>query len=303
MAETLSTTVPDDLDGERLDRAVAVLGEMSRATARRAVEAGEVTVDGQVVGNGRSRVSAGQILVLPPPALEADLVPEPVEFETVYVDEHVLVVDKPAGLVVHPGAGRDEGTLAAGILHRHPQVGGVGQPGRWGIVHRLDRDTSGLMVVALTSDAYHDLVRLIASRRVEREYLALVDGVFAVPTGTIEAPLSRDPSRPTRQKVDPAGRPAVTHYSVEETYPEYGASLLRVRLETGRTHQIRVHLAAIDHSLVGDRVYRSGPDRVASPRVFLHATRLSFTHPVSGEEARFDSPLPPDLTAVLDQLT
>jgi len=303
VAERLSFTVPSDLDDERLDRVVAVLGEVSRATARSLVDGDEVTVDGEVVDQPRRRLSEGQVVSFPPAVAVPPLEPEPVEFGVVHEDDHLLVVDKPAGLVVHPGAGHSGGTLAAGILHRHPEVAGVGQEGRWGLVHRLDRDTSGLLAVALSDEAYDDLSRQMAGRRVGREYLALVDGTFSVPTGTVEAPIARDPSRPTRQRVDPAGRPAVTHYEVEATYPESGVTLLRVRLETGRTHQIRVHLSAIDYPLVGDAVYRPGPDRVASPRVFLHATRLSFAHPASGEPLTFESPLPPDLLTVLTHLT
>jgi 23S rRNA pseudouridine1911/1915/1917 synthase len=302
MAERLTRAVPEDLGGERVDRIVAVLGDMSRSAARELVEAGEVTVGGEAV-TPRLRLAAGQTVTFAtaPPAPELE--PEPVDFGVVHEDHDLLVVDKPAGLVVHPGAGRREGTLAAGILHRHPEVEGVGDTGRWGLVHRLDRDTSGLMVVALTQTAYEGLRRQVEERTVEREYLALADGLFPVPTGTIDAPISRDPARPTRRRVDPEGRPARTHYQVEREFSEAGMTLLRVQLETGRTHQIRVHLAAIDHPLVGDVVYRPGPDRVPAPRVFLHACRLGFTHPISGEPLAFESPLPADLADVLTGLT
>lgn len=302
MAERLTRAVPADLGGERVDRIVAVLGDMSRSAARELVEAGQVTVEGETVAP-RLRLAAGQTVTFAtaPPAPELE--PEPVEFGVVHEDHDLLVVDKPAGLVVHPGAGRREGTLAAGILHRHPEVEGVGDPGRWGLVHRLDRDTSGLMVVALTQTAYEGLRRQVEERTVEREYLALADGLFPVPTGTVDAPISRDPARPTRRRVDSEGRPARTHYQVERAFPEAGMTLLRVQLETGRTHQIRVHLAAIDHPLVGDVVYRPGPDRVPAPRVFLHACRLGFTHPISGAPLAFESPLPADLANVLTGLT
>lgn len=303
MGEPLTVTVPAGLDGARLDRVVAVMGEMSRAAARRLVEAGEVTVDGTVVAEARLRLATGQRLMIPPTAPAPELIPEPVPFDIVHGDEHLIVIDKPPGLVVHPGAGQSEGTLAAGILHRFPQVAGVGQEGRWGIVHRLDRDTSGLMVVALTTAAYEGLSAQVSDREMERHYLALVDGTFGVPTGTVDAPIARDPTRPTRQRVDPAGRPAITHYVVERSYPESDVSLLRVRLDTGRTHQIRVHMAAIDHPLAGDRVYRPGPDRVPSPRLFLHATRLTFAHPLTGEPLAVDAPLPTDLEDVLATLS
>lgn len=298
MADRLTFAVPEDLDGERLDRVVAVLGEMSRADARRLLDEEVVTVDGESCPP-RTRLSAGQTVSFPPAEQTPPLRPEPVEFDVVFEDEDVMVVDKPAGLVVHPGAGQAEGTLAAGILHRHPSVEGVGQEGRWGLVHRLDRDTSGLLVVALNEGAYGSLVDQVGARTMQREYLALVDGAFPVPTGTVEAPIARDPSRPTRYRVDPAGRPARTHYALEEIFEEEGVSLIRVTLETGRTHQIRVHMTAIDHPLAGDKLYRPGPDRIPVPRLFLHATRLGFVHPATGEEMTFESPLPPDLTAAL----
>lgn len=301
MALRLTRTVPDDLAGERVDRIVAVLGEMSRSVARTLVEAGEVTVAGVAV-SPRRRLDAGDVVVFPAAPVAEALAAEPVEFGVVYEDPDLVVVDKPAGLVVHPGAGRRSATLAAGILHRYPRVEGVGAAGRWGLVHRLDRDTSGLMVVALSPAAHAGLTDQVGRRQVQREYLALVDGGFPVPTGTVDAPLGRDPGRPTRRRVDPGGRPARTHYAVEREYPAAGVTLLRVRLETGRTHQIRVHLAAIDHPLVGDRVYRPGPDRVPAPRIFLHACRLAFTHPISGRQLEFESPLPPDLAAVLASL-
>lgn len=302
MADRLTRPVPEDLDGERVDRIVAVLGDMSRSAARALVEAGEVAVDGTSVTSPRLRLNEGRSVTFPDALPLPEMEPEPVEFGIAHEDSDLLVVDKPAGLVVHPGAGQREGTLAAGILHRHPEVEGVGDPGRWGLVHRLDRDTSGLMVVALTEAAYSDLRQQVASRSIQREYLALVDGSFPVPTGTIDAPISRDPARPTRRRVDPEGRPARTHYEVEQGFPEARMTLLRVRLETGRTHQIRVHLAAIDHPLAGDRVYRPGPDRVPTPRVFLHACRLAFTHPVSGEPLAFESPLPDHLAQALEGL-
>ncbi|MFP3913345.1 MAG: RluA family pseudouridine synthase [Actinomycetota bacterium] len=301
MAERLTFAVPEHLEGERLDRAVAVLGEMSRAAARRLVEDEQVEVDGRTLPP-RTRLTAGQIVSFPPEEEAVELRPEPVELEVVSEDHHFLVVEKPPGLVVHPGAGQREGTLAAGILHRYPRVEGVGQEGRWGLVHRLDRDTSGLMVVALSEEGYGSLRGQVSARTMEREYLALVDGMFPVPTGTVDAPVSRDPARPTRFRVDPAGRPARTHYALEREYPAAGVSLIRARLETGRTHQIRVHLGAIDHPLAGDSLYRPGPDRVEVPRLFLHACRLAFDHPTTGERQEFQSPLPDDLAAALEHL-
>lgn len=294
-------TVPDDLAGERLDRVVAVLGAMSRSAARRLIDAGEVSVDGEP-GGARHRVRGGEVVEFPSPAEPAALEPEAVDFNVAYEDDDVIVVDKPAGLVVHPGAGRETGTLAAGLLHRRPEIAGLGHPDRPGIVHRLDKDTSGLMVAALSAAGYEGLRQQVGDRSMRREYLALVDGLFDVPTGTIDAGIARDDARPMRRKVDPAGRPARTHYTVEAEYPEAAMTLLRVRLETGRTHQIRVHLAAIDHPLAGDPVYRPGPNRVPVPRLFLHATRLGFVHPVTEADLDFESPLPADLAEAVSRL-
>lgn len=301
MAERLIFPVPEDLDGERLDRVVAVLGKMSRSVARALVDAGSVTVD-RTPARANTRLVSGQTVSFDRPAPDEGLLPEPVEFGVVYEDDDVLVVDKPAGVVVHPGAGQATGTLAAGILHRHPGIAGVGQSDRWGLVHRLDRDTSGLLVVALTEAAYAGLGDQIRARQAERIYMALVDGTFGVPTGTIDAPIDRDPTRPTRRRVSPDGRPARTHYEVVDAFPNKDVTLLSVRLETGRTHQIRVHLSAIDHPLVGDTLYRSGPDRVRTPRLFLHAHRLAFEHPTRGGRIEVESPLPADLAEVLADL-
>jgi 23S rRNA pseudouridine1911/1915/1917 synthase len=298
----LSVAVPPDLDGERFDKVVAVVAGVSRAVARHLVEEERATLDGEA-RPPRWKVTAGERLEFRTPPGAVALEPEAMEIVTRYEDEHVLVVDKPPGLVVHPGAGASEGTLAAGLLARHPAIEGVGEAGRWGIVHRLDRDTSGLLVVALTSLAYEHLGEQLRNRAVHRSYLALVDGSFDVATGTIDAPIARDPARPTRRRVAPGGRPARTHYQVVTPYEEDGVTLVRVTLDTGRTHQIRVHMAAIGHPVAGDALYRPGPDRVAVPRLFLHATDLAFTHPVTGGRVEVSSPLPPDLTGALERLS
>ncbi len=301
MAEPLTFVVPDELDGERVDRIVARLAGVSRSRARQWCESGEVTLAGETV-QARRRVRAGETVTCPTPEVEPGVVAEPVEFDVVYADEDVVVVDKPAGLVVHPGAGRTRGTLAGGLLHRFGDIEGVGDEGRWGLVHRLDRDTSGLLVVARTPEAFTELRRQLAERRIDRIYLALVRGVFDVPRGTVEAPIEADPSHPGRRRVAPGGKPAVTHYRCLRNFPEAGVSLLEVTLETGRTHQIRVHLAAIDHPVVGDPWYGRGPDPIEVPRLFLHAARLVFDHPRTGERLTFEAPLPADLAAVLDAL-
>lgn len=223
-----------------------------------------------------------------PPVLE----PEEVEFRVAYEDEHLLVVDKPAGVVVHPGAGHSSGTLVHGLVGR----AAGGEEDRPGIVHRLDRDTSGLLVVARSDEAYKFLENMVRSRALERHYLALVRGRPRSWRGRIDAPIGRDRDEPTRQSLDTdTPREAVTHFDVAELLG--GNALLNVRLETGRTHQIRVHLAAVDLPVVGDRVY-GVPDQ-ALGRQFLHASRLSFEHPFTGERIDVDSPLPPALEAYL----
>ncbi len=298
MADALTFEVPDWLDGERVDKTVAALVEVSRAQARALLDEG-VTIDGSPV-RPADRVRAGAVLVAPAPAEAVRLEPRSVAFEVIHADTSLIVVDKPAGLVVHPGAGREDETLAEGLLHRFPDIEGVGQPGRWGIVHRLDRDTSGVMLVARSQSAYQRLSEDLAERRVHKEYTALVEGRFTTETGTIDAPIGRDPERPTRRAVVPGGKPALTHYEVTAWYPAAGVSLLDVTLETGRTHQIRVHMAAIDHPVVGDRVYSTSKRRV--PRIFLHARRVELSHPATGARVEFESPLPEDLSRVLSEL-
>ena len=306
----MTQTVPEELDGERLDRAVAVLGDVSRSMARRIVDGGGVTVDGSTVTEAKARVRAGSVLAFEIPETEERLKPHPVDYRTVYSDEHLLVVDKPAGLTVHPGAGTGDETLAAGLLFDHPSIEGVGQPGRWGIVHRLDRATSGLLVVALTQPAYETLTAMMRSREIGRRYVALVEGVLAIPRGTVDAPIGPDPNRPTKRALSPYGKHAVTHYRRRSAWPDAEVSLLEVTLETGRTHQIRVHLSAIGHPVLADRVY-GGPSTIEKqgasepilvPRLALHAERLAFTHPITDAELDFLADLPEDLSAVIEAL-
>ena len=227
-------------------------------------------------------------------AEESHLRPEVRNLRIAYEDEHLLVVDKPAGMVVHPSAGHDRGTLVHALLGRG--IAGGDEPERPGIVHRLDRDTSGLLVVARTPEAYAKLQDLIGDRRLERGYLALVRGRPRSRRGRIEAPIGRDRTDPTRQSLDTdTPRAAVTEFEVEQLLPRH--ALLRVRLETGRTHQIRVHLAAIELPVVGDPIY-GVPDPELG-RQFLHATRLSFPHPVTGAPVEAEAPLPTDLQDAL----
>jgi 23S rRNA pseudouridine1911/1915/1917 synthase len=263
----------------------------SRAAAERVIDAG-VLVDG--VARAKSwRLQGGEEVELEPPAAPEPPQREELELRVAYEDGHLLVVDKPAGLVVHPASGHATGTL----VHALVGVAGGGEAERRGIVHRLDRDTSGLIVVAKTEQAYARLRSLVRGRKLEREYLALVQGRPQSLRGRIEAPIGRDRNDPLRHSLDTdTPRDAVTHFELVELLP--GRALLRVRLETGRTHQIRVHLAAIDLPVSGDPLYGVKGD-LGLERQFLHAARLAFPHPVTGEEVDVESPLPPDLEAAL----
>ena len=284
----MKLVVPAVAAGERLDRFLAThLG--SRAAAERAVELGAL-VDG--VARAKSfRLEGGEEVELAAETPVAVVEPPP-EPRIAWEDEHLLVVDKPAGLVVHPGAGHATGTLVHALAGR---VAG-GDDERPGIVHRLDRDTSGLMVVARSEDAHARLQELVRERALERIYLALVRGKPRSRSGRIEAPIGRDRGEPTRVSLDTdSPREAVTHFEVERVWP--GHALLRVRLETGRMHQIRVHLSAIDLPVVGDRVY--GVKDPALGRQFLHAAELAFPHPFTGERIEARSELPPDLATFL----
>lgn len=301
MADTVELEVPPSLDGARVDRAIAVLFDVSRARAGSVVEAG-VRLDGVEV-SGSDRVSAGQTIRCTPPEESGPLTPEPVEFGILHEDDQVIVVAKPPGVVVHPGSGRVGGTLAAGLLHRFPELEGVGHHDRWGLVHRLDKDTSGALLVARTQPAFDTLTAELRRREIERTYRALVEGRMGAATGLIDAPIGRDPSRPTRRAVAHGGKHARTRYEVIRYYEVGDVSLLDVALETGRTHQIRVHLASIDHPVVGDSTYGAVRKDIGSPRTFLHAIEVEFTHPASGERLSVRAPLPDDLSMVLGQLS
>jgi 23S rRNA pseudouridine1911/1915/1917 synthase len=298
-AAALELAVPRSAAGERLDRYLAGVAAVgSRTEAERLLAAGRVTVDGHVRAKSYRLAGGERLGVLlperPPAGVEAE---EVAGVAIRYEDEHLLVVDKPAGVVVHPGAGHRRGTLVHGLVSRG--IAGGEQPERPGIVHRLDRDTSGLLVVARNPETYRGLQRLVRRRELTREYIALVRGQPNSWRGRIEAAIGRDRREPTRISLDTdRPRDAVTHFEVLELYQSH--ALLRVRLETGRTHQIRVHLSAIDLPVSGDSVYGVAGD-LGLKRQFLHAARLAFRHPVTGETVDVESPLPPDLTAALER--
>ena len=280
--------------GMRFDQALAqALPDYSRSRLRQWIDAGQVTMDGGPADPTR-RVRGGEavVVIAAPDPEETAYAPEPIALSIVHEDATLLVLDKPAGLVVHPGSGNWQGTLLNALLHHAPELAGVP---RAGIVHRLDKDTSGLLVVARTLAAQTDLVRQLQARTVRREYLALATGDLAR-DGTVDAPIGRHPSRRTTMAVVATGRPARTHYAVVERFGD--ATLLSCRLETGRTHQIRVHLASLGHPLVGDPAYgRKGP--LAFPRQALHAFRLGLLHPLTREDCAWESPLPADFAGLL----
>ena len=300
----MNETVPRALDGERVDRVVAFMTGLPRAEVAELVSGGHVRLGGATVETRSRRVVEGDIVEVDVPAPTDDRpnADPSVDVPVVFDDEQVIVVDKPAGLVVHPGAGQREGTLVHGLLARFPDLAGVGDAHRPGIVHRLDKGTSGLMVVARTSEALADLTAQLKRRDVERCYLALVLGEVAEGQGVVDAPVGRSARQPTRMAVTSRGRAARTRYEVLERYTDpVPATLLECRLETGRTHQVRVHLAAIGHPVVGDSRYGRG-DPLSMKRPFLHAHELAFDHPADGTRRRFQSPLPADLEQVRERL-
>ena len=299
--DRVSEVVPAALSGERVDRLVSMLTGVARAEAAGLIAAGAVRIGGLPVATRSRRVAEGErIEVDVPPGADRTPRADPTVAVTVaYEDPWLVVVDKAAGVVVHPGAGNPGGTLVNGLLARYPDLAGVGDPDRPGIVHRLDKGTSGLMVVARTADAHRALVALIASRAVQRIYLALVAGTMEASGGTVDAPVGRSARQPTRMTVSASGREARTRYRVVRRFTEPApATLVECSLETGRTHQIRVHLAAIGHPVVGDDRY-GGRGGIACPRPFLHSQRLVLSHPVTGATVDVSAPLPADLADVL----
>ncbi len=307
-AEQVDVEVPALLGGVRLDRALSMLTGISRSEAATLITSGSVAVNGRIDRPRSHVLSEGDRLeavlessvpvgVEPDPSVKVDVIAE---------DPSFLVIDKSADLIVHPGAGHRTGTMIGGLLARYPELEGVGlesggHPDRPGVVHRLDRGTSGLLVVARTEEAYRSLVGQLSARDVDRWYLALVRGVVADERGVVDAPIGRSLRSPTMMAVSRDGRPARTAYEVvrrfEGTAPR---TLLRCKLETGRTHQIRVHLQAIGHPVVGDARYGRLIDaELGRDRFFLHAYRLGFEHPVTGEQVSFTSPLPDDLVRLV----
>ena len=299
--------VPDDCAGMRFDQVLAkLLPEYSRSRLQEWIAAGQASLNGAAAA-AKQKVWGGETIVVQPQAHPAELPhqAEDIALDIVYEDDALLVINKPAGLVVHPGSGNWEGTLLNALLHHAPHLEGVP---RAGIVHRLDKDTSGLLVVAKTLTAQTALVRQLQARSVKREYLALVWGEVRH-SGKVDVPIGRHPTQRVKMAAVENGKSATTHYQVEEKFPS--CTLLRCRLETGRTHQIRVHLAHIGHALVGDSVYLKGAQKCVPqlrallhgfPRQALHATRLALEHPVTGVIMEWEADMPQDMQQLLRQI-
>ncbi|MEW6772162.1 MAG: RluA family pseudouridine synthase [Bacillota bacterium] len=293
--------VEEEDAGSRLDLYLArELPYISRSRLQRLINEKQVLVNNR--GTRPSyRIRAGdEIRVNLPPAEVPQIEPEPIPLDVVYEDRYLLVVNKPRGMVVHPGAGHNRGTLVNALLYHCDDLSGINGVLRPGIVHRLDKDTSGLLMVAKNDAAHLALAAQLKARQVRREYLALVHGRVKDEAGTVAAPVGRHPRDRQKMAVTPRGRPAVTHYTVAERFSDH--TLLRLRLDTGRTHQIRVHLAHIGYPVVGDPKYGRARSHLGLDGQFLHAGVLGFTHPASGEFLSFEASLPPELDAVLAKL-
>ncbi|MDP3295682.1 MAG: 23S rRNA pseudouridine(1911/1915/1917) synthase RluD [Nevskia sp.] len=311
MSQAEQVRVPDFLHGQRLDAVAAQLfPAWSRGRLRSWIESGALIINGAPAEKARQPVATGDLLDLTvdEQPLASNDRPQAIPLEVVYEDNDIAVINKPPGLTVHPGAGQADSTMQNALLHRFPKTELLP---RAGLVHRLDKDTSGLLIVGLTLIAYTRLVADMAARDIRREYDALVNGAVTA-GGTVDQPIGRDPRNRLKMAVVEDGRPAVTHYRVQERFANH--TLLRVRLETGRTHQIRVHMAQILHPIVGDAVYGGRITRGRNieeslrlalngfPRQALHARHLELEHPISGEEMAFSAEAPPDIQRLLDRL-
>lgn len=300
----LSFSVGEEEAGERVDVVLSGLAHVSRAQARRWIDAGRVALDGAVVERASRKVGIGEVVTATPPApVDAVARPEPIPLDIVYEDDQVVVVDKAAGLVVHPAPGHPSGTLVNALLHHCEELAGIGGVLRPGIVHRLDRGTSGILIAAKSDAAHRALSEQFAAHTIDRLYRAVVRGRPGLDAGRVDAPIGRHPrDRKRMSTAAKIGREAQTGWSVAERFDASDRALLEVRPETGRTHQIRVHLASVGLPLVGDKVYGRGGGTVRERtlgRPALHAAALGFAHPRSGETMRFESSLPEDLTALL----
>ena len=293
--------ISDTQQGRRLDLVLAETTKPleSRAHIQRSIRAGLISIDGVTTTRSSTKVISGQIIRIKPPKdyLAPAITPSELNLNVVFEDDDIAIIDKPSGMVVHSGAGHLTDTMANAAVTRWPKISAVGDTDRPGIVHRLDRDTSGLLIIALNPTSYDNLTAMIKRHEIERIYTALVHGHPESSKGTIDAPIGRDPHHRTRQAVNEDGRPALTHYEVIREIGQF--SFLKIRLETGRMHQIRVHMTAIGHPIVGDQTYgkRQGIENLS--RQFLHASELIFNHPISSEKVSATSQLPDDLQSAI----
>ncbi len=311
MSRALRFTVPEELEGTRLDVCLARLEpRWTRSRARKLIDGGHVLLGGERPKPSTPVAAGAEIVVEEPEPEPSGLEAQAMELDIVFEDEHILVIHKPAGLVIHPAAGNPSGTLVNALLHHCRDLSGIGGVERPGIVHRLDKDTTGLLVVAKNDSAHQRLALDFRRRRIHKTYLAVCYGVPCPPEGVVDAPIGRHPRERKRMAVTPGGRPARTLYRVSESLP--GTSLVACRLVTGRTHQIRVHMAHVGHALVGDPLYAgrqwrnlAEPARSACrdfPRQALHAWRLELAHPATGEILSFEAPVPADMRHLLEIL-
>lgn len=292
-------TITARTSGIRLDKYIADNSEISRSFAAKLAEEGKITVNGKAADK-KTKLNAGDEIIIEipsPKTLEAQ--PQDIELDIVYEDDYVIVVNKPQGMVVHPAPGNPDGTLVNGLLY-HCSLSSINGVIRPGIVHRIDKDTSGLLIVAKTNEAHESLSAQLKERKALRKYHCLVNGNIKEDSGTIDKPIGRHPSDRKKMAVIIGGREAVTHFNVLERFGQY--TLAECILETGRTHQIRVHMASIGHSIVGDPVYGIKKERFKTNGQLLHAKTIGFVHPVTGALMEFDSELPPYFTAILDKL-
>ena len=304
MSNTQHYQFTADAPGERLDKTlVARFGDqLTRSQIQTLIKDGQVTVNGEAVKAG-VKLKGGETVAVavPPPRADPTVEPEDIPLSVVYDDDDLAVINKPAGLIVHPGSGNETGTLVNAILARYPEVAQISHtPKRRGIVHRLDKDTSGLIIVARNGAAMRRLMEQFQRRTVEKRYLALLEHTPKTTTGRITAPIDRDPIRRKQMAVARDGKPAITEFTVIERFAD-GKALVQVNLLTGRTHQIRVHMAFIECPIVGDGVYGFRKQRLLE-RQFLHASRLCFDHPRTNERMCFEAPLPRELESLLEQL-
>lgn len=300
--EKIEFLIPADIETMRIDKAIALETHLSRTKIAELFKEDKVLLN-EKKSKRSEKVNPGDKISLEfIPQEDIQIQGEDIDFEIVYEDDHLVVINKEPGMVVHPGAGNLNGTLANALVHRYPEIINVGQEHRPGIVHRLDADTSGLLVVAKTNECYEAFIELFTTHDVDRQYVTLIWGRLNTKAGIIDAPIGRSLSRATKMSVRDDGKFARTHYSEKMYFEKSDATLMDVSLETGRTHQIRVHFAAIGHPIVGDKTYGGYRQSIPTTRIFLHAQKLNFVHPVTGEQMNMSAKLPQDLALVLEDL-